>query len=179
MRQERVPPARALALVSVLTHLGYLIAIGTGAAREPLAWQDGTPEWLPPPLALVWACPTLGCFASLASLQLLRRQQRRNNTLSLRIPAVTQLAIALVILVLVFNAMFEPWWFIAWSELWRPRTSAFAALTLWIILVISALPSMVLLIPHPGTARRGHCRTCGYDLTGNVSGQCPECGSPI
>jgi hypothetical protein len=25
----------------------------------------------------------------------------------------------------------------------------------------------------------GHCRRCGYDLTGNVSGVCPECGSPV
>ena len=24
-----------------------------------------------------------------------------------------------------------------------------------------------------------HCRTCGYDLTANASGRCPECGSPI
>ena len=24
--------------------------------------------------------------------------------------------------------------------------------------------------------RRGHCEHCGYDLTGNVSGVCPECG---
>jgi hypothetical protein len=24
--------------------------------------------------------------------------------------------------------------------------------------------------------RRGHCPRCGYDLTGNVSGVCPECG---
>ena len=24
--------------------------------------------------------------------------------------------------------------------------------------------------------RRGRCTTCGYDLTGNVSGVCPECG---
>lgn len=23
----------------------------------------------------------------------------------------------------------------------------------------------------------GHCRTCGYNLTGNVSGICPECGT--
>lgn len=27
-------------------------------------------------------------------------------------------------------------------------------------------------------ARPGHCRSCGYDLTGNTSGQCPECGLP-
>lgn len=24
----------------------------------------------------------------------------------------------------------------------------------------------------------GHCAGCGYDLTGNVSGLCPECGAP-
>ena len=23
---------------------------------------------------------------------------------------------------------------------------------------------------------KGHCQNCGYDLTGNVSGRCPECG---
>jgi hypothetical protein len=25
----------------------------------------------------------------------------------------------------------------------------------------------------------GFCRACGYNLTGNVSGRCPECGTPI
>jgi len=25
----------------------------------------------------------------------------------------------------------------------------------------------------------GHCQSCGYDLTGNVSGVCPECGERI
>jgi uncharacterized membrane-anchored protein len=25
----------------------------------------------------------------------------------------------------------------------------------------------------------GHCQNCGYNLTGNVSGVCPECGKPI
>ncbi len=24
----------------------------------------------------------------------------------------------------------------------------------------------------------GHCQSCGYNLTGNVSGKCPECGDP-
>lgn len=26
--------------------------------------------------------------------------------------------------------------------------------------------------------RTGFCARCGYDLTGNVSGVCPECGTP-
>ena len=25
----------------------------------------------------------------------------------------------------------------------------------------------------------GFCRTCGYDLNGNVSGVCPECGTKV
>jgi drug/metabolite transporter (DMT)-like permease len=28
---------------------------------------------------------------------------------------------------------------------------------------------------HPSN----HCRACGYDLTGNVSGRCPECGVAV
>jgi len=31
---------------------------------------------------------------------------------------------------------------------------------------------------RPGP-RPGHCRRCGYDLTGNVSGRCPECGTDV
>jgi hypothetical protein len=27
--------------------------------------------------------------------------------------------------------------------------------------------------------KRGCCAKCNYDLTGNVSGRCPECGTPI
>jgi hypothetical protein len=27
--------------------------------------------------------------------------------------------------------------------------------------------------------RDGRCRKCDYDLTGNISGVCPECGTPV
>ncbi len=27
--------------------------------------------------------------------------------------------------------------------------------------------------------RPGHCASCGYDLTGNISGRCPECGVTV
>lgn len=30
-----------------------------------------------------------------------------------------------------------------------------------------------------GRFPRGHCSTCGYDLQGNLSGVCPECGTSI
>jgi len=32
---------------------------------------------------------------------------------------------------------------------------------------------------RPAVIPPGHCRKCGYDLTGNISGVCPECGERI
>jgi hypothetical protein len=32
---------------------------------------------------------------------------------------------------------------------------------------------------HIATELPGHCSRCGYDLTGNVSGNCPECGAAL
>ncbi|HEY3241816.1 MAG TPA: hypothetical protein VGM03_00565 [Phycisphaerae bacterium] len=29
---------------------------------------------------------------------------------------------------------------------------------------------------HPVPMRAGRCQRCGYDLAGNTSGRCPECG---
>jgi rubrerythrin len=31
-------------------------------------------------------------------------------------------------------------------------------------------------VVKPGTS---HCTNCGYNLTGNTSGKCPECGSRV
>jgi hypothetical protein len=51
----------------------------------------------------------------------------------------------------------------------------------WSFVITSMLPTIF-------AARRmrrkfgpqaGHCPTCSYDLTGNVSGICPECGTPV
>ena len=49
---------------------------------------------------------------------------------------------------------------------------------LWLLIVPILIPTAVLWWrdrrPPPG-----HCQTCGYDLIGNVTGVCPECGEPI
>jgi hypothetical protein len=49
---------------------------------------------------------------------------------------------------------------------------------------------VVLFVPFPAIAlarapirryrrcKQGQCLVCGYNLTGNVSGRCPECGTP-
>lgn len=50
---------------------------------------------------------------------------------------------------------------------------------LWLPLAFMSLLTLVLFIG--GRARRieGLCGKCGYDLRGNVSGVCPECGTEI
>ncbi len=45
----------------------------------------------------------------------------------------------------------------------------------WLPFLVVAVPTVALWWssrPFP----RGHCPACGYDLTGNTSGRCPECG---
>jgi hypothetical protein len=72
---------------------------------------------------------------------------------------------------------------------WRPyarshsfaqgETTLFVWIPLWLPFVICALPSCLLWWLDRRRTRAGFCVGCGYDLTGNVSGRCPECGTPI
>ena len=50
---------------------------------------------------------------------------------------------------------------------------------IWPALVALLIPSAVLWLLVPRPIPPGHCQKCGYDLTGNVSGRCPECGTAI
>jgi hypothetical protein len=49
----------------------------------------------------------------------------------------------------------------------------------WMLLVLAALPTAFLWWRDRRSIPPGHCRKCGYNLTGNVSGRCPECGTPV
>ncbi len=68
-------------------------------------------------------------------------------------------------------------------EFWRSPIQAGSKLTctylgapLWMLLAAVLIPTVVM---HRWMRQlpAGCCRTCGYDLTGNVSGRCPECGA--
>lgn len=75
--------------------------------------------------------------------------------------------------------------------LWTPATpgqfgpSTGVIVRGWLILGGLALaPTLrfALLIRDRSCRRRlraGHCEVCLYDLTGNTSGVCPECGTPV
>jgi hypothetical protein len=61
-----------------------------------------------------------------------------------------------------------------------PSWSASGVLSvpLWCPVAITVLITAVVFCLDGRRPIRGHCR-CGYDLTGNVSGTCPECGVEV
>ena len=53
-----------------------------------------------------------------------------------------------------------------------------ALFPLWIPAALLVWPGLKS-IRRLWTVPQGHCRICRYDLHGNVSGQCPECGAAV
>jgi hypothetical protein len=57
----------------------------------------------------------------------------------------------------------------------RGRTLKDVYCPLWMPLIV-----VLCFVEQPlKSVKVGHCVACGYDLTGNVSGRCPECGTTI
>ena len=52
-------------------------------------------------------------------------------------------------------------------------------LPLWLFFTPLFLPTAFLWWLDRRRIPSGHCQRCNYDLTGNVSGVCPECGSAV
>jgi len=50
---------------------------------------------------------------------------------------------------------------------------------LWIGVVLFLSPPAVLALHGHTRGKVGRCIRCGYNLKGNTSGICPECGTPI
>ena len=50
-------------------------------------------------------------------------------------------------------------------------------LPLWMPMLLAGIPTVLLWWLDRRRAAPGHCAKCGYNLTGNVTGVCAECGA--
>jgi hypothetical protein len=79
------------------------------------------------------------------------------------------------------------WGYIGYSSgpIWTPILHHGAGSTWWVVVplwmpfVLIAISTVYLWWRDRRRIRPGHCQECGYNLTGNVSGVCPECGERI
>jgi hypothetical protein len=72
---------------------------------------------------------------------------------------------------------YDPAWPRWGVHIWRfQRAIVQVQLPLWIPFLLVALPTSYLFWRDRRRIPPGRCRKCGYNLTGNVSGVCPECG---
>ncbi|MGD8454631.1 MAG: hypothetical protein PVJ57_22690 [Phycisphaerae bacterium] len=81
----------------------------------------------------------------------------------------------------------EPWHGWSVSVFWeRPKwwvygqvsqPDYFGWVPLWIPILALGAPTAAVWVRD--RRRPGHCIFCGYDLTGNVTGRCPECATPV
>jgi hypothetical protein len=74
------------------------------------------------------------------------------------------------------------------SPRWLPSSRSYTGaqgvqfeieIPLWMPFSIVAIPTAFLWWRDRRRIPPGHCRKCGYNLTGNVSGVCPECGEKM
>jgi hypothetical protein len=74
----------------------------------------------------------------------------------------------------------SPIWFPFYSSQVGPAPSfSLIALPLWLPILIVAIPTYLMWRKDHNRPRKGQCIKCRYDLTGNTSGICPECGTLI
>ena len=67
------------------------------------------------------------------------------------------------------------------SATWQAGgTTTYRWYPLWPALPVVVIPTILFwLVDRYRRIPVGHCQSCGYNLTGNVSGRCPECGETI
>lgn len=70
------------------------------------------------------------------------------------------------------------------SPKWMPSFSSYPddwslTIPMFQVVLVAVLTTVVLFYRDRRRILPGHCPRCGYDLTGNTSGKCSECGEKI
>lgn len=78
----------------------------------------------------------------------------------------------------------ERWEYTPWDKKWYRLASGVSLLSIFLpmfVLIALTLGGLAFLAEptRHATSQRGRCLSCGYNLTGNLSGTCPECGTPV
>ena len=68
---------------------------------------------------------------------------------------------------------------VSWRYLHLGSELRVVAIPEWLVFLLVGGPTALLWWLDRRRFRPGQCQGCGYDLTGNVSGRCPECGRLI
>jgi len=80
--------------------------------------------------------------------------------------------------------LYHSGWSIGWEYMhWTPEVPmmnpwVICLLPLWIPFLLVCVPTILVWDRHR-RVNPDSCRECGYNLTGNTSGICPECGERI
>ncbi len=65
------------------------------------------------------------------------------------------------------------------TSFWPKARQGHHSVPFWPLLFVLAVPTAALWVARPKPLPPGLCAKCSYDLTGNVSGVCPECGTAV
>jgi hypothetical protein len=68
---------------------------------------------------------------------------------------------------------------LGWPGVWKEPHGVTIVLPLWLLFAVVACPTAVAWHFSARRLQADECAKCGYSLTGNVSGVCPECGAEI
>ena len=73
----------------------------------------------------------------------------------------------------------NPWHTVAGKDPYLNSYTWSLNIPLYLVLLSAALPTAFLWYRDRRRIPPGHCQRCGYNLTGNVSGVCSECGTKV
>lgn len=136
-----------------------------------LAWQIANTSWGARTIIPIWPL-MLSCLAGAAYLIVSLRKDfsRKHEVL---VGAITRSIIILIILAIGYGPLDR--WLAVTKTFHQFNWAFYAASRVLGVIVVGSWTAKRLKIRL--RAMEGSCKICGYDLKGNLSGICPECGT--